>query len=85
MLLVPQPAAELARHTGCPDDGAHAVAVDRPTLPGTVEVNEVQVFGPLFDPATRHRGGVGAEDGFLRIVALAQAHALAAAQVDSRE
>ena len=35
-------AAELARHAGRRDDGADAVAVDRPALAGAVEIDEVQ-------------------------------------------
>ena len=41
-------------------------------------------MAPLLDPALGHRGGVGAEDGFLGIVALLEPDALAAAQIDGR-
>ncbi len=80
-----QAAAELAGHAGGLHDAAHAVAVDRMALAGAVEIDEVQILGPLFDPATSHGGRIVAEDGFLRVIALPQPHTLAASQIDGRQ
>jgi hypothetical protein len=79
VLLLSQSAAELARHIYGMQDGAHTFAINRPSLPGAVEVDDMQVLRALFDPMASHRGGVGAEDGFLRIITLPQTDALAAA------
>src|SRR5262249_20785393 len=73
---------ELARDAGRAHDGPHAVAVDGPALAGAVEVDHVKVGRAGAGPPLRHGGGVVAEDGLLRIVALPQPHAAAAAQVD---
>ena len=64
-----QTAAKLTGNAGG-DDGANAGAVDGPPLTGAVEIDEVQGFSALFDPAPRHSGGIGAEDGLAAIVAL---------------
>src|SRR5262249_28662604 len=76
-------AAELARHaaTGL-HDGTDALAVDGPAFLGAVEIDQMQIRGAVRDPALRNGRGIGVEDGFLAVIALPQANALAAAQVD---
>ena len=49
------------------------------------EVHDVEGRGPVGDPAAGHGGGVAAEHGFLRVVALTQPYAGAAQQVDGGE
>src|SRR5262245_59599516 len=80
-----QTAAELARYARCGDDAADALAIDRPPLLGTVQVDDVEIGRPLLDPTTSHGGGISAKDSFSVVIALSQPHALAAAHVDGRQ
>src|SRR5439155_2058067 len=75
-------AAELAGNPGRVQDSADGVAVDWMAGLGAVQVHEVQPLCALGDPPPGHVGGVVAEDGFLGVIPLAQAHAAAAADVD---
>jgi hypothetical protein len=49
---------------------------------GSVEIDQVQAFGPLGDPAQRHRGGFVAKYGLARVIALLETHALATADIN---
>jgi hypothetical protein len=73
----------LTRHSGRLHDGANTFPVDRPTFTGAVEIDKMQIGSARRNPTLGHRGRLGAEDGFLRIIALSKADTLAAAQVDS--
>ncbi len=55
--------------------------VDRRTFAGAVEVDDVERFGALLDPAPGRIERVGVEDGLALVVAAQQAHRLAAADI----
>src|SRR5439155_3663998 len=79
-----QSAAELTGYAGRPEDSADHVAIDGMALLGTVEIHEVEAFGPLLGPAPGDGDGVIAEDGLLRVITLAQADAASAPDVNGR-
>ena len=66
------------------DYGPDAGKVLQPALPGAVQIDQVEMFGPQGDPVPRHGGRVLAEDGLAPVVALPQAHAFPTAQVNRR-
>ena len=66
------------------DDGADAGEIRRLALAGAVQIDQVQMFGPQGDPMPGHGGRVVAEDRLLLVVALLEADALPAAQVNCR-
>ncbi len=49
---------------------------------GAVEIDDMQIFEPLFGEGARLRGGIEVEHGRTRHVALFEADALAVLQVD---
>src|SRR5439155_130407 len=77
-------AAELTGNAGrlynCPD----AVAVYGTALLCAIEIDQVQISSAGRDPAPRHLGRIGPEDSLLRVIALPEPNALAAAQIDGR-
>src|SRR5690606_2291800 len=64
------------------DDGAVGVGRLRMARAGGVEVHEVEHLGVLDTPQLRHLDGIVEVDGLDLVVALTEAHAVAAAQVD---
>src|SRR5207247_2180587 len=82
MFFGAQAAAELTRDAAGLNYGADASFVDGLPGLGAVQIDDVEVSSPIRDPAPRHGAGIGAEHGFLLVIALSQPHALAAAQVD---
>jgi hypothetical protein len=78
----PQAAAELTRNAGIAKDGADYLTVYRLALFCPVEVHEVKPVGALFDPAAGNRNGIVAKDGFLCVITLTEANAMAAPDVN---
>jgi hypothetical protein len=75
----------LARNASGRDNPANAFAALRPASLGAVEIDQMEKGGALLDPPASHGGGIGAEDGFLAVIALPQPNALAATEVDGRK
>ena len=63
-------------------DSLDSVGVHGPPLARAVEIDDVQPLRALFDPAARGVGGVLIEDGLAVVIALGEAHAASAADVD---
>src|SRR5262249_53735458 len=82
--IVAHSATELNRDGYRRANSANDMPVDRTALLGPVEIHNVQPVGPEVRPATGDRNGVGVEKDFLAVIALLEAYAMAAAQVDRR-
>ena len=76
-LLAADAAAQFAIDADRLDDRADAGEVYQPAVAGAVQIDQVQVLGPLGDPMPRHGGRVLAENGFPLVVALLEADAFA--------
>ena len=81
---VAQPAADLDRAVDRRRDPPHGLEVPRPAGLGAVEVDDVEEGGPVVGPAPGGVDRVGVVGGLALVVALQQAHRLAAADVDRR-
>ncbi len=78
-LFVANAAAQLAGNVDRLDNGLHAGQIHGPPFAGPVQIDQVQVFGPLLDELPSHGGGVVAIDGFAVVIPLPQADAFSAA------
>jgi hypothetical protein len=56
--------------------------IHQPSVTSPIQIDKVQMRGPLVDPPLRHRGGVVAEDRFPIVVSLLEAHAFASTQIN---
>ena len=81
---VAQPAADLDRAVDRVGDPPHRLEVLRLARLRPVEVDDVQVLGAFLGPARRGVDRVGVVGGLAVVVALEQAHGVAAADVDRR-
>src|SRR5438045_2890323 len=85
MRLLAKPSPQLAGNARSLHHASNTGPINRPTLAGPVQVDQMQIGRTLLHPAFGDQGGVGAEDRLLVKIALAQANALAAPQVDCRQ
>ena len=82
--FIPDAAAELAGKAGRRDDVPHDFVIHGPPDSGPVEIDQMESRRALSRKTASHFHRI-AEDGLLVIVPLAQAHALAAAEIDRRK
>ena len=81
--LIANPAAQLTGDPHGVEDGPNRFEVDRLSRLGSIEVDQMQPFGPGLGPFPRHLGRI-AKHGFAGIVALTQPDGLAAPQINRR-
>ncbi len=83
-LLVANAAAQLALDVDRRQDVLHARQIDGQPLAGAFQIDDVQMLGAVLGELSGDGGRVLGEDGFLLVVALPQADAFSAAQIDRR-
>ena len=81
-LQVANAAAELNLHREPGENAPYGLGVDRLAGERAVEIDDMEIFEPLGGERPRLSGGVGAEYGRPRPVALDQANALAVLEID---
>ncbi len=82
---IANPAAKLHRHFYAGENQLDGFGIHRPAGEGTIEIDDVKIFEALPLKNLRLRRRVGVEDGGLGHVALHEAHACAAFEIDSRK